>query len=325
MPAHLLTPDDPALVAAAAVVVALAVDRFFGEPRATLHPVVWMGRYLGWIGPRVAPDAGTSGPAVDVRSLVKGLLAWTVGAAVVTAAALGLQAMLARAPGWLAITGTGLLLKPLLAWRMLREEVESVESALARSLAGGRERLARLVSRDVTVLTEPEVRESAVETLAENLNDSAVAPLFWFALAGLPGAVLYRFANTADAMWGYRGMRQGRYWEWAGKVAARADDLLSWLPARLTALALAIAAGGLSWPRLRREAARTPSPNAGWPMAAMALALNVRLGKPGAYLLHPGARSPEARDIRRACRLAARALGLLAACLVLALLGAAHG
>lgn len=323
--AALLPAGAEAMVAAGAVVVALAADRFFGEPPARLHPVVWIGRYLGWIGRRVAPDASVMRQGVDLKSLIKGLLAWTLGAGVVVGAMLGLQALLASAPTWLAIVGTGLLLKPLLAWRMLRDEVESVESALSHSLASGRERLARLVSRDVTGLTAPEVRESAVETLAENLNDSVVAPLFWFAVAGLPGAALYRFANTADAMWGYRDMRQGRYWEWAGKAAARADDLLSWLPARLTALALAIAAGGLSWPRLRREAARTPSPNAGWPMAAMALALDVRLGKPGVYLLHPQARSPEAEDMARACQLAARALGLLAVCLVLALLGAARG
>jgi adenosylcobinamide-phosphate synthase len=323
--AALLPAGAEAMVAAAAVVLALPADRLFGEPPARLHPVVWIGWYLGWVGLRVAPAASVMQSGVDLRSLVKGLLAWTLGAAVVVVAMLGLQALLAAAPSWLAIVGTGLLLKPLLAWRMLREEVGSVESALSHSLASGRERLARLVSRDVSGLTAPEVRESAVETLAENLNDSVVAPLFWFAFAGLPGAALYRFANTADAMWGYRGLRQGRYWEWAGKAAARADDLLSWLPARLTALALAIAAGGLSWTALRHEAARTPSPNAGWPMAAMALALDVRLGKPGVYVLHPHARSPAAEDMAHACRLAARALGLLATGLVLALLGAAHG
>src|SRR5690606_4699726 len=136
----------------------------------------------------------------------------------------------------------GLLLKPLLAWRLLREEVQGVEAALAESVEAGRARLARLVSRDVAPLSATEVRESAIESLAENLNDSVVAPLFWFVLAGLPGAALYRFANTADAMWGYRGARGGRVWEWAGKWAAHADDALSWLPARLTALLLAWAA-----------------------------------------------------------------------------------
>jgi adenosylcobinamide-phosphate synthase len=98
-----------------------------------------------------------------------------------------------------------------------------------------------------------------------------VAPVFWFVLLGLPGAAAYRFANTADAMWGYRGLRGGRYWEWAGKWAARADDVLSWVPARITACCCWLAGAGQSLRRLRKEARRTPSPNSGWPMAAMAL------------------------------------------------------
>ena len=164
-------------------------------------------------------------------------------------------------PALLGLLLLGLLLKSLLAWRMLRGEVLAVEAALAESLPAGRARLAWLVSRDVQALSEAEVRESAIESLAENLNDSVVAPIFWFVLLGLPGAALYRFANTADAMWGYHGIYQGRDWAWAGKWAARADDVLSWLPARLTALLLALVNGGLSLRALRREAGRTPSPN----------------------------------------------------------------
>ena len=102
---------------------------------------------------------------------------------------------------------------------MLRDEVAAVEAALAESLDAGRARLARLVSRDVAALERREVRESAIESLAENLNDSVVAPLFWFVLLGLPGAALYRFANTADAMWGYRGVRGGR--DWNGPASGR--------------------------------------------------------------------------------------------------------
>ncbi|WP_436639257.1 CobD/CbiB family cobalamin biosynthesis protein, partial [Paracidovorax avenae] len=150
-----------------------------------------------------------------------------------------------------------LLLKPLLAWRMLRDEVVAVEDALAQSLEAGRERLSRLVSRDVHALQAVQVRESAIESLAENLNDSVVAPLFWFALLGLPGAALYRFANTADAMWGYPGMRGGRYWQWAGKWAARADDVLSWVPARITAVLLALCARRVRWAAVSRQARRT--------------------------------------------------------------------
>ena len=206
----------------------------------------------------------------------------------------------------LAAAAMVLLLKPLFAWRMLCDEVLAVEDALARSLPEGRERLARLVSRDVSQLSALQVRESAIESLAENLNDSVVAPLFWFAVAGLPGAALYRLANTADAMWGYRGMREGRYWEWAGKWAARADDVLSWLPARITALLLALAGGGVRLRTLAREARQTPSPNSGWPMAAMALALGVRLTKPGVYQLHAQGRAPALRDVWLAKKLASK-------------------
>ena len=139
-------------------------------------------------------------------------------------------------PWYLASLMLGLALKPMLAWAMLQSEVAAVEVALSQSLDAGRQRLAMLVSRDTANLNESEVRESAIESLAENLNDSVVAPIFWFVLFGLPGAAVYRFANTADAMWGYRGLRNGVNWEWAGKWAARANDVLSWLPARITAL-----------------------------------------------------------------------------------------
>jgi adenosylcobinamide-phosphate synthase len=194
--------------------------------------------------------------------------------------------------------------------------VRAVEAALAESLAAGRARLAWLVSRDVAQLSGEEVRQSAIETLAENLNDSVIAPLFWFALLGLPGAALYRFANTADAMWGYPGLRgQGdkqRYWQWAGKWAARADDLLSWLPARITALLLTLAAGGVVLRQLAQEARKTPSPNSGWPMAAMALALGVRLSKPASYCLNADGRAPTAQDADQAQKIVSKvALALI--------------
>jgi adenosylcobinamide-phosphate synthase len=211
----------------------------------------------------------------------------------------------------------GLCLKPLLAWRMLRTEVLAVEAALGQSLAAGRERLGWLVSRDVATLTEAQVRESAIESLAENLSDSVVAPLFWFALAGLPGAALYRFANTADAMWGYRTVRGGRQWEWAGKWAARADDVLNWLPARLTGCVLALWAGGRVLRALPAQAGLTPSPNSGWPMAAMALALGVRLGKPGVYTLNAAGRQPVASDVGQAIDFCQKVL-LVLVCVALA-------
>jgi adenosylcobinamide-phosphate synthase len=204
----------------------------------------------------------------------------------------------------------GLLLKPLLAWRMLRDEVSSVERALECSVDAGRTRLRRLVSRDTSRLSATEVRESALESLAENLNDSLVAPLFWFAIGGLPAAALYRFANTADAMWGYHGR-----WEWAGKCAARADDLLSYVPARVAAGLLALSAW--QWPsRLRQIAQVTPSPNGGWPMGMLALALNVRLSKPGVYVLNASGDPVQAHHLKAGLRTCERAAWLTAVLMI---------
>jgi adenosylcobinamide-phosphate synthase len=301
----------PWAVSSLAVLLALAVDRLWGEPPARRHPLVWMGHYLGAMGRRVAPSF--NGPAPRPAAVfVRGALAWLLGAALVVALAAALVALVTTWAWWWQALALGLLLKPLLAWRMLRDEVQAVESALASSLAEGRARLAWLVSRDVTTLDPAQVRESAIETLAENLNDSVVAPLFWFAVAGLPGAALYRFANTADAMWGYRGERQGRDWTWAGKWAARADDVLSWVPARITAVLLAGLGAVWRWRHVRAQAGLTPSPNSGWPMAAMALALDVHLAKPGVYTLHPAGRSPQAADTAQALKLAGRVVGALA-------------
>jgi len=283
-----------------------------GRPPVWAHPVVGMGRYLGAFGDRLSAMP----PA---EAFIGGALAWLLGALLVAALALTLETGLIMGlqpwASWPALLGCalllGFLLKPLLAWAMLVDEALAVERALRESLQAGRTQLARLVSRDTAALTEAQVREAAIETLAENLNDSVIAPLFWFTIAGLPGAAVYRYANTADAMWGYRDHR-----EWSGKFAARADDLLSWIPARITALAL-IGLRPTLLLHLCAEAPRTPSPNSGWPMAAMALRLGLRLAKPGIYNLNDGGRSPQAVDLQRAARLARRAM--LGCALLLAL------
>jgi adenosylcobinamide-phosphate synthase len=287
------------------LVLAMLIDRWLGEPPRALHPVVWMGCYLGWIGKRL-PERR---PAA---AFFLGTIAWLAGAALVAVAYGYAGVLAAECPRWLAVLATALLLKPLFALRMLLTEVASVERALAGSLEGGRLRLREIVSRDTTRLDAGEVRESALESLAENLSDSVVAPLFWFALFGLAGAAVYRFANTADAMWGYRGR-----WEWAGKFAARADDLLNLIPARITALALSLAGRDRRrvLRQLPREAARTASPNSGWPMAALALGLGVRLRKPGVYALNGNGAAPAAADVATALRRAALVAWLLAAAL----------
>ena len=350
MPILFSVPAGTALIVSSALLLAFGIDRYLGEPPVRWHPVVWIGNYLGWVGRRLAPPAasGTGLTAIrpDFKRFWLGALAWCAGIAIVFIVSWWLQYALLSLPnvlgplpgGVLAALGLGLALKPMLAWAMLRREAQAVEVALGQSLPAGRERLSWLVSRDVTQLTEAQVRESAIETLAENLNDSVVAPLFWFVLLGLPGAALYRFANTADAMWGYPGVYQGRNWAWAGKWAARADDGLSWLPARLTAMLLALVSGAqcadgtpgapqatsfLS--RLRAEAARTPSPNSGWPMAAMALALDVSLHKPGVYVLNAGGKAPKAPDLSQAIVYASKVVVVLVAAVLVATLLIAFG
>jgi adenosylcobinamide-phosphate synthase len=308
-------PACQALALLLALLLALWIDRRWGEPPVAIHPVVWMGNYLkvcGNVTVRCRP----------MSAYLLGALAWCLGALLVGALAWALEALawwqvaqFIRQPDLKSalaaaalVAAMAWLLKAMLSWRMLVDEVGAVEAALAQSLPTGRERLSWLVSRDTAQLTESQVRESAIESLAENLNDSVVAPIFWFVLLGLPGSALYRFANTADAMWGYRGTYRGQHWEWAGKWAAWADDALSWLPARLTALLLALVTGDVPFRALRREARKTPSPNSGWPMAAMALALGISLGKPGVYTLNAEGHAPQAVDTALAQKYASKVI-----------------
>ena len=296
----MLSVDGAALTPAVALALAVAWDCWRGEPRDAWHPVAWFGRALRPVGTRLR---GLGAAA----AFVGGALAWSTCALLLGALAWVLEAHARRWPIWVGAPLLAIALKPCLAWRMLCDEVRAVGIALDSGLDAGRERLSRLVSRDVTRLDAATVRESAIETLAENLNDSLIAPLFWFALFGLPGAVVYRVANTLDAMWGYRGA-----WEWAGKWSARADDALSWLPARLTALMLA------PTPRLFGQARLTPSPNGGWTMGAMALRLGVQLRKPGVYVLNAGAPSPRAEQVQRALADAGRVAGITVALVAVA-------
>ena len=279
-------------MSAGAVLVAGVLDATVREPPLRLHPVRAIGRYQD----RASAVVPSQPPR---RAVLAGGLAWGTGAAVSLLAAAAVERVVRDAPPGRRALVLGVALWPLLSGRMLLDEVRAVDHALTVDLDAGRTAVARIVSRDVDGLSESEVRQAALESLAENLSDSVVAPLFWYACGGLPAAALYRFANTADATWGYRTPR----WRHAGTVAARADDLFNLVPARLTGVALA---GPGSSRRLRREARRTPSPNAGWPMAGLALRLGVRLEKRGAYTLHSAGRRPTAADTAAALRLAHR-------------------
>jgi adenosylcobinamide-phosphate synthase len=258
---------------------ALALDRFLGEFPAPLHPVVWMGGAISALE-RAAPRAG--------RALQ---LAWGVGVAVVIPALFGGVAWLAcrgvRSSPLLSIALEALVLKSAFAVRALGEAGEAVAAPLRRgAVEEARAKLGALCSRDASQLDPPLLAAAAVESLAENTSDSVVAPLLFWALLGVPGAIAYRAVNTLDARLGYRG-----HYEWLGKAPARLDDLLNLAPARLTAalLILAGAARGADVRRglaiLRRDGGATASPNAGRPMAAMAGLLGVQLEKVGAYRL----------------------------------------
>ena len=180
-------------------------------------------------------------------------------------------------------------------------------------LPAARTALGRIVGRDTHELTEEGVAAAALESLAESFNDGVVAPAFWLALAGLPGLFAYKAVNTADSLVGHREPRLRAY----GWASARLDDLANLVPARMAGALLALA-GGRGWRVMRRDAPRHASPNAGWPEAAMAGALGVRLGGPVAYDGVAQARAPlgdgpppQARDLRRGLRLYVAACGLL--------------
>ena len=262
---------SPLLPLVAAALAGVVLDRLLGEPRRW-HPLVGFGRCADAV--EAALRRGAPGHALFNR--LRGLLGWLllVLPAVLAAAWLGRQAW-----GWFADV---MLLYLALGARSLGQHGEQVAQDLAAGdLAAARSHVGWLVSRDTSALDEEGVARAAVESVLENGNDAVFGTLFWFLLAGGPGAVLYRLANTLDAMWGYRDQRR-LYFGWA---AARSDDLLNLVPARLTALTYALLGNTRNaWSCWRRQAASWSSPNAGPVLAAGAGALAVRLG--GAAIYH---------------------------------------
>jgi len=300
-----------------AFVAAIALDAALGEPPNPLHPVAWLGRAAAFVIAR-APRTGA------LRQLGFGAaiaLVLPLGCAAVATAGIAATARWPIAQLVVAIA----ILKPTFALRALGEAAEQVRRALAAGdLTAARAGLASLCSRDARELDAPLVAAAAVESVAENASDSVVAPLLFFAVLGLPGAFAYRAVNTLDAMIGYR----GRY-EYLGKAAARLDDLLNLVPARLTA-ALRVVAAALSgrdaaggWRVMIRDGGQTASPNAGRPMAAMAGLLGVVLDKPGHYRLGAPGAAAGAATIRAAWRVTVLACALACA-LVAVALGARH-
>ncbi len=249
------------------LVAALILDALAGEPQwlwsRLPHPAVLMGRAVGALD-----RALNRGP----HRRLKGALALILLA------------------GGACLLGTGLQLAGplieiviaavLLAQKSLVQHVQAVADALRQSLSDARRAVSMIVSRDCRDMDTPRIARAAIESAAENLSDGVIAPAFWFLIAGLPGLLVYKVVNTADSMIGYRNARYGDF----GWASARTDDLLNLLPARLTGLMIATLSGGLRhWSRIVTDARAHRSPNAGWPEAAMARALDVALAGPRSY------------------------------------------
>ena len=290
--------------ALATLLIPIGVDLVWGEPPARFHPVVWMGKAIGALERRAPGGA-------------QARLAYGAGMAMACVAIFAGPAwLLERALGRGGLGGAvalGLCLKPAFAIGALLRATSRVGETLRRDdLAAARDGLRTLVGRDTSALPSPLLAAAAIESVAENLSDSVVAPLFYWALWGLPGAIAYRAVNTLDAMVGYRTYR----YEHLGKAAARLDDLANLLPARLTALLLVVAAplaggsAGEAWRVMWRDHCATASPNAGWPMSVTAGALGVQLEKVGHYRLNRAGRRPEPGDVARAISLAQAALAV---------------
>ena len=300
-------------MSAALLIPALLLDAAFGEPgwlwsRAP-HPAVLMGRAVAALDRRW--NTGTARKARGVAA---------VAVLVAGAGALGLAlASLPLGPLW-----EILLAAVLLAQRSLADHVQAVGDALRLSLADGRLMVARIVGRETAAMDQPAVSRAAIESAAENLSDGVVAPAFWFLVAGLPGILIYKAVNTADSMIGHRTPRHEQF----GWAAARLDDVLNLIPARLSAVLIAAAAWRPDAATIvLRDAPRHRSPNAGWPEAAMAVALGVAVSGPRSYggvmtdqpFVHPeGRRDAGPDDIDAAVRLLWRVWGLMLALVVVA-------
>lgn len=246
---------------------AMALDAAFGEPDEIWdrvhHPAVLMGKAVGWADDKLNHGKGriVTG-AVTIAGLVA--LAATIGWGIAQI-------------GWLAEIVVAAIL---LAHRSLVDHVTAVADALAGGLPEGRRAVGLIVGRDTGGMDAADVSRAAIESAAENFSDGVVAPAFWFLIGGLPGMLAYKMVNTADSMIGYRTPRHEQF----GKAAARLDDVMNWVPARITAaLILVVTMSFAARDRVFRDAPLHRSPNAGWPEAAMAVALDVALAGPRSY------------------------------------------
>lgn len=276
---------------ALALALAIVVDAVFGEPnwawKRVPHPVVLMGHLIGWLDRRMNHQQHT--PFRQKRAGINALIRVIF---VVAALSVGLLALAGWVHPGLAFLVTVLVGAVLLAQRSLHDHVEAVRSPLAKGdLPAAQQALAMIVGRTTENLDESGVARAALESLAENHSDGVIAPALWMLVGGLPGIALYKAINTADSMVGYKTERHLHF----GWASAKLDDVVNFLPARLSvgliALSVAITSlasqkGAFTWPDwavIRRDAPTHASPNAGWPEASYASALGIALGGPRTY------------------------------------------
>ncbi|WP_373636502.1 adenosylcobinamide-phosphate synthase CbiB [Yoonia sp. BS5-3] len=249
------------------LILGMLLDALLGEPRwlwsRVPHPAVLMGRLIGWCDTRF--NGGTHPKQSGILTVLglcagAGLLGW------------GLKAL----PG---VVVDVMVLAMLLAQKSLAQHVSAVADALRLSLGDGRQAVAMIVGRDTRAMDGSAVARGAIESAAENLSDGVIAPIFWFAVGGLPGLLIYKVVNTADSMIGYRTPRHAAF----GWAAARLDDLLNLIPARLTAAVIWAVTSRPGPAAILRDAPLHRSPNAGWPEAAMAHGIDVALSGPRSY------------------------------------------
>jgi len=246
--------------------IAMLLDAIFGEPRwlwdRVAHPAIMIGKAIGWADRRLNNGNARAKGIIVLVALVLG--GWWIGGII----------------EWFGALPTVLLAAILIAQKSLVDHVKAVGQALRRSVTEGRTEVAKIVGRDTKEMSEPEVARAAIESAAENLSDGVIAPVFWFLIAGLPGLLVYKAVNTADSMIGYKNEK----YEDFGWASARFDDLLNWIPARLTAFLIMLSKADFTFgASLREDAQLHRSPNAGWPEAAMARVLDIALSGPRSY------------------------------------------
>ena len=300
------------------LLIGWALDMLFGDPEHLPHPVVYMGKWIGR----------------GEKLLNRGLHLKAKGAAFALGSDVVFFALLAFAIQLLAYnTVTEIAVKSVLvfyclAGKTLRKEVKMVFEALDRSIDDGRRQVARIVGRDTTSLDAQEIRTAALETLAENLSDGVLAPLFWYVMLGVPGMMTYKLINTFDSMIGYQTPRYKEFGCWAAHI----DDIANYLPARLTAVIMIVCAA-VRYPQqtgryirfVVKYSGKHASPNSGWPESALAGVLDCRFGGPhnyfGEYFYKPyigcNARQLTTSDMHRSIRLC-----LAAECLAIGLAAA---